>query len=150
MYIYINRAIGIMVRVFANGLGDQGSIPGRVTLKKMVLNAALLNTCHYKVWIKGKVEQFRKWSSASPNNSVFELLKRSLWVALNYGCQLYLYIYIYIYEYIWTYIYIYIYIVVFGIKDSFSFTKIIRNFSPTDMFMCSFDICSLYTNVPLE
>ena len=38
----------------------------------------------------------------------------------------------------------------FRIKDSFSFSKIIRNFSPTDMFMCSFDVCSLYTNVPLE
>ena len=25
-------------------------------LKKMVLDAALLNTQHYKVWIKGKVE----------------------------------------------------------------------------------------------
>ena len=38
----------------------------------------------------------------------------------------------------------------FCIKDSFSFSKIIRNFSLTDMFMCSFDVCSLYTNVPLE
>ena len=38
----------------------------------------------------------------------------------------------------------------FCIKDSFSFSKIIRNFSPTDMFMSSFDVCSLYTNVPLE
>ena len=38
----------------------------------------------------------------------------------------------------------------FCIKDSFSFSEIIRNFSPTDMFTCSFDVCSLYTNVPLE
>ena len=38
----------------------------------------------------------------------------------------------------------------FFIKDFFSFSKIIRNFDPTDMFMCSFDVCSLYTNVPLE
>ena len=38
----------------------------------------------------------------------------------------------------------------FCIKNSFSFSKIIRNFSPTDMFMCSLDVCSLYTNVPLE
>ena len=38
----------------------------------------------------------------------------------------------------------------FCIKDTFSFAKIIRNFIPTDMFMCSFEVCSLYTNVPLE
>ena len=44
-----------MSRVFANDLGDQGSIPGQVIPKtqKMVLDAALLNTQHYKVWIKG-------------------------------------------------------------------------------------------------
>ena len=45
-----------MVRVFANGLGDQGSIPGWVIpkTKKMVLDASLLNTQHDKVQIKGK------------------------------------------------------------------------------------------------
>ena len=37
---------------------------------KMVLDAALLNTQCYKVRIKGKVEQFREWSSALPNTSV--------------------------------------------------------------------------------
>ena len=53
-------------RVFANGQGYQGSIPGRVIPKtqKMVLDATLLNTQHYKVRIKGKVEQSREWSSA--------------------------------------------------------------------------------------
>ena len=51
-----------MVRVFANSLGDWGSIPGRVIpkTKKMVLDAALLNTQHYKVWIKNKEEQSRE------------------------------------------------------------------------------------------
>ena len=51
--------------MFANGPGDQGSIPGRVIPKtqKMVLDATLLNTQHYKVRIKGKVEQFREWSN---------------------------------------------------------------------------------------
>ena len=38
----------------------------------------------------------------------------------------------------------------FCIKDSFSFSKIIRNFISTDVFMCSFEVCSLYTNIPLE
>ena len=46
-----------MVRVFANSLRDQASIPGEVILKtqKMILDASLLNTQHYKVQIKGKV-----------------------------------------------------------------------------------------------
>ena len=60
--------IGIIIRVFANGPGDLGSIPGRVIPKtqKMALDAALLNTQHYKVKIKGKVEQSRERSSALP------------------------------------------------------------------------------------
>ena len=33
---------------------------------KMVLDASLLNTQHYKVWIKGKVEQSRERSHAFP------------------------------------------------------------------------------------
>ena len=36
--------------------------------QKRVLDAALLNTQHYKVRIKGKVEQSREWSSALPYN----------------------------------------------------------------------------------
>ena len=57
-----------MVRVFANGPGDLGSIPGRVILKtkKRVLDASLLNTQHYKVWIKGKVGQSWERSSTLP------------------------------------------------------------------------------------
>ena len=67
-----NRAIGPMSRVFANDPGDQGSIPGRVILEtqKKVLDATLFNTQHYKVRIKGKVEQSRKWSSALPYTSL--------------------------------------------------------------------------------
>ena len=60
--------LGLAVRVFANRPGDLGSIPGRVIPKtqKMVLDASLLNTQHYKVRIKGKVEQSRERSSALP------------------------------------------------------------------------------------
>ena len=56
------------VRVFANGPGDLGSIPGRVIPKtlKMELDTTLLNTQHYKVRFKGKVEQSWEWSSALP------------------------------------------------------------------------------------
>ena len=48
--------IGIMFGVFSNGPRDQGSVPGQVIPKtqKMVLDASLLKTQHYKVWIKGK------------------------------------------------------------------------------------------------
>ena len=61
-----------MNRVFANGPGDLGSIPGRVIPKtqKMVLDTALLNTQQYKVRIKGNVEQSRERSGALPYFSV--------------------------------------------------------------------------------
>ena len=61
-----------MSRMFANGPEDWGSIPGRVIPKtqKMVFDPALLNTQHYKVRIKGKVEQSRERSSALPYTSV--------------------------------------------------------------------------------
>ena len=38
--------------------------------KKMVLDAALLSTQHYKMGNKGKVEQSREWSNALPDTSV--------------------------------------------------------------------------------
>ena len=65
---YIICSVGPAVRVFANGPGDLGSIPGRVILKtlKMVLDTTLLNTQHYKVRFKAKVEQSWEWSSALP------------------------------------------------------------------------------------
>ena len=64
--------IGLISRVFTNGPRDQGSILGRVIPKtqKMVLDSTLLSTQHYKVRIKGKVEQSREWSSALPYTSM--------------------------------------------------------------------------------
>ena len=59
-----------MVRVFANGPGDLASIPVIPKTQKMVLDASLLNTQHYKVWMKGKVEQSKERSSALPYTSV--------------------------------------------------------------------------------
>ena len=66
--IWFIRAIGLTSRVFNNGLGDRGSIPAQVIPKtlKMILDDALLNTQHYKVRIKGKVEQSSERSSALP------------------------------------------------------------------------------------
>ena len=50
-----NQAIGQMRIVFTHDLGDEGSIPGRHIPKtqKMVFDATLLNTQHYKVRING-------------------------------------------------------------------------------------------------
>ena len=78
LLIHSMDAIGLMSRVFVNGPGDQGLIPGQVIPKtqKLVLDAALLNTRHYKVRIKGKVEQSWEWSSAHCYTSVWYLLKR--------------------------------------------------------------------------
>ena len=55
------QTIGLMSRVFANGLGELDSLPGRVIPKtqKTVPEAALLNTQLYKVCIKSKLEQSR-------------------------------------------------------------------------------------------
>ena len=62
--------IGMMVRVFDNGPGDLGSIPGRVIPKtqKMVLDASLLNTQHYKVRIKSKEEKSKEKEQRPPRH----------------------------------------------------------------------------------
>ena len=54
----------VLGRVFANGPGYRGSIPGRVIpkTKNSVLYAALINTQHYNVRIKSKVLQSRERS----------------------------------------------------------------------------------------
>ena len=72
-FFFRDWAIGLMSRVFANGLGDRGSIPGGVIPKtqKMVLDAALFNTQNYKVRTKGTVEQSREWRSALPYTLVW-------------------------------------------------------------------------------
>ena len=66
----------------------------------MILDASLLNTQHYKVWIKGKVEQSRERSSAlpqylgivaiekrafeSPSTTVVQLWINRIWNGINY------------------------------------------------------------------
>ena len=58
----------VYIYMFANGPRDLGSIPGRIIPKnqKMVFDASLLNTQHYNVWIKDKVEQSREMNYALP------------------------------------------------------------------------------------
>ena len=59
----------------------------------MVLDATLLNTQHYNVRIRGKVEQSREWSSTPSSTSwCSSYWKGSLRVTLNKGCQLYLFL----------------------------------------------------------
>ena len=68
----VNRHIGPLGRVFTNGPGDRGSIPGQVIPKtqKMVLDTPWLKTQHYKVCIKGKVDQSKERSTATPYTTV--------------------------------------------------------------------------------
>ena len=81
----IYACTGLAVRVFANGPGDLGSIPGRVIPKtqKMVLDASLLNTQHYKVRIKDKVEQSREGVAPSRTPWCSSYRKGSLRVTLD-------------------------------------------------------------------
>ena len=116
-YICICVHIGLVGRVFANGLGGLGSVPGCVIPRtlKMVLDTSLLNIQRCKVCIKVKVEQSRERSSASPTPRCSSYWKGSLLVALNYGCQLYVYISLSLSLSIYIYIYIiYIYVCVYA------------------------------------
>ena len=63
-FILVNAndfSVHISKHLFTNSPEDLGSILGRVISKtlKMVLDTALLKIHHYKVRIKGKVEQSR-------------------------------------------------------------------------------------------
>ena len=89
--------IGKMVRVFANGLGDLSSIPGRVIPKtqKMVLDASLLYTQHYKVRVKWSNPGKGVAPSPTPWCSLYR--KDSLRVNLDYGRQLTYFILIILY-----------------------------------------------------
>ena len=64
-YIYI-LAKRLECSPIARETWVQSRVESYQRLKKMVLDASLLNTQHYKVRFKGKVEQSREWSSALP------------------------------------------------------------------------------------
>ena len=66
-------AIGLMSKVFGNGPGNQGQVIPKT--QKMILDDVMLNTQHYKVRIKGKVEQSKERSNAQSYTSVYQLLK---------------------------------------------------------------------------
>ena len=87
VFIYTLPDINLMFRVFANGPGDLGSIPGWVIPKtqKMVLDATLLNAQHYKVRIKIKWSNPGKEVEPSPTPWCSSYRKWSLLVTLDYG-----------------------------------------------------------------
>ena len=78
--------IRIMVRVFTRETWVQSQVESYQRGQKIVLDAFLLNTQHYKVRIKDKVGQFWEMSSPpTPWRSSYR--KGSLRVTLDYGCQ---------------------------------------------------------------
>ena len=89
---HFRATIGLGGRVFANGLGNLGSIPGCVIPKtlKMVLDTSLLYTPQYKIRIKGKWSNPGKGLVLSPTPQYCRYWKGNLLVTLNYGRQLYL------------------------------------------------------------
>ena len=72
---------GLVGRVFTNGPGELGSIPGRVkpNTSKIVLDTSLLNTQQYKVRIKGTVEQSGERSYIPQHIGVVAIEKGAFW-----------------------------------------------------------------------
>ena len=100
LLLTITGSIGPVVRVFANGQANRGSIPGRVipNTQKMILDASLLNPQHYKIWIKDKLEQSRKGVAPFPTPRCSSYWKGSRRVSLDYGHELYL-----LYHWVWSF-----------------------------------------------
>ena len=89
--------IGPVGRVFANGPGDRGSIPGRVipkTLKKWYLIPPCLTLSIIRYVSRVKWSNPGKGVVPSPTLWCSSYCKRSLQVALDYCCQLYFLFYI--------------------------------------------------------
>ena len=87
----------------------QSQLESYQRLKKMILDASLLNSQHYKIGIKGKVEQ----STPTPQCSSY--WKGSLQIALDYDCQLYLYIHTHSLTHIYVdnfFVFLYVYVCV--------------------------------------
>ena len=110
MYIYIAGPLyiyyqptGLVRRVLTNNPGDWGSIPDWVIPKtQKKLDTTLLNIQHYKVQIKGKVQQLKERSSAFSQQlgavaNEKEAFQSPLTMVANFTYYIYIYIvYIYI------------------------------------------------------
>ena len=90
-YIYIHISTDIIL-VFVDVPGDWGSNSHSVIPKtqKMVLDASLLTTQHYMLWIKRKWSKPGKAVVPSPTSQCFSYWKGSLRVTLDYGWPTYL------------------------------------------------------------
>ena len=86
---------------------------------KMVLDASLLYTLHYKVRIKDKVEQPKERSNTIPWHVGVVAIGKGTFESPLTTLLIYIYIYIYIYIHIYTLLilYIYIYIYIYSIWD---------------------------------
>ena len=110
--------------MFAYDPGDRCSISDWVIpmTPKMVLDVALLNTQHYKVWIKGKIKQSEEKFAPSTQGGDVAIEKGA------YLLHIYIYIllisYIYICIYIINIIYIYICIYIINIIYIYQFVYI--------------------------
>ena len=82
-----SKLISMMVRVFTNGPRPWCSILDQIISKtqKMVLDASLLNTKHYKVWIKSKWSNPGKGIAPSSTPQCSSYWKGSLQVTLDYS-----------------------------------------------------------------
>ena len=70
LWIVMNFLIGQEHFFFARETGVWSQVESYQRLKKMVLDSSLLNTKHYKVRIKGKLEQYREMSCTLHYTSV--------------------------------------------------------------------------------
>ena len=81
----------------------QSRVESYQRLKKWYLIPPWLTLKHYKVWIKGKVEQSRKGVVPSPTPWCSSYRKGSFRVTLDYGHQLYFTTYLLATRAIWRY-----------------------------------------------
>ena len=96
LYIYIYRLIGLVSRVFTNGQGGQGSIPGRVipkTFKKWYLMPPCLTLSIIRYVSRVKWSNPRKGVAPSLIPQCSSYWKGSFWVTLDSTRQLYLLIF---------------------------------------------------------
>ena len=91
-YLYRTLAKRLECSPMARETWVQSQVESYQKTQKMVLDASLLNTQHYKVRIKGKVEPSREGVAPSPTHWCSSYRKGSLRVTLDYGRQLYLFL----------------------------------------------------------
>ena len=102
LYVYINQLISLVGRVLANGLGNLGSIPGRVTPKtlKIVLGNPYLTLSNIRYVSKIKWSNLGEGVAPSPTPQFSKLLKREPSGRSRLQSSIF-FIYICLYRWIW-------------------------------------------------